>query len=353
MEIFEVNRMKPVKPVKKASKLLKQKLKKMMNPIFKIFFFSVCVTVTGWQTILCINKYVTSPQSVNVDVEDVSKSILDLSICVSNIFNQTVLKECGIDSYFNQWSSNLCQDTEKLYEKVWLTSEHFIIHATATKRSPFTFKMFKVADLKRTRDNCFTIPINDSFDRVSLQFASKVTVYAHPKGNLKDFNGIEIDDNIDAELSYEIIQKQQTDDHQCIKDVSYIKDECMWDELNRESMTAYGCTTPFGPTRHICPDRQNGGGKMALELYRKYFIYNNHTCKDSCNTTLIHFDILKREDDGIKGIRINFPKQVKVYIASFTYTFLSLMAEIGGHVGLFLGFSVLDVLSIWTHCFKE
>ena len=59
MEIFEVNRVKPVKSVKKASKLLKQKLKKMMNPIFKIFFFSVCVT--GWQTILCINKYRFEP----------------------------------------------------------------------------------------------------------------------------------------------------------------------------------------------------------------------------------------------------------------------------------------------------
>ena len=352
MEIFEVDLEKPTN----YASILKLGLKKLSKPICKVFLFSVCLTVAGWQTILCIKKYAASPQGVNIEVEDVSRSMLDLSFCVPKSFNETILQECGINNYFNQWSSKLCQDTEKLYEKVWLPSKHFIKYASGTMRSPYTFKWFNVADLKRIRPNCFTIPINDSFDRVSLRFESQATVYAHPKGNFNEDKGIEIGDklsNIDVELSYEVIQKQQTDTHQCVKDVSYIKEACIWDELNRKSMTAYGCTTPFGPTKHICRDRQNGGGKMALKLYNKYFMYNNHSCKDSCNRTLIHYDILKREDDGVKGIRINFPKQVKVYTSNFTYSFLSLMAEIGGHVGLFLGFSVMDVLTIWTHFFRE
>ena len=342
-------------PKSKASQL-KEKLTKLCKPMIRIFIFSICVTVTGWQTVLCIEKYVTSPQNVNIDVQEVSKlNLLDITFCVPNSFNQTVLQECGIKDYFNQWSSKLCPDPQQLSEKVWLPSQHFIKSAIGTSRSrpPFKIQMFPFKNLQRTRPNCFTLPIEDPIDQLSLKFASQVTVYAHQKGTFNQDKGIEIDDSIDLDLSYEIIQKQKTDLDTCIPDESYGKTECIWDELSRQSLTAFGCTTPFGPSQHICRDRQDAGGQMALKMYNEYFLFNQHSCKDSCKTTLVHYDILKRSPEINIGVRINFPKQVKVFTTDFTYSFLSLMAEIGGHVGLFLGFSVMDILTIWTYFFRE
>ena len=97
MEIFEVDLEKPTN----YTSILKLALKKLSKPIFKIFLFSVCLTVAGWQTILCIKKYAASPQGVNIEVEDVSRSMLDLSFCVPKSFNETILQECGINNYFN------------------------------------------------------------------------------------------------------------------------------------------------------------------------------------------------------------------------------------------------------------
>ena len=45
-------------------------------------------------------------------------------------------------------------------------------------------------------------------------------------------------------------------------------------------------------------------------------------------------------------VEIVFPKVIKVYERSYTYSGLSLIAEIGGYVGLFLGISVNQVTNV-------
>ena len=52
------------------------------------------------------------------------------------------------------------------------------------------------------------------------------------------------------------------------------------------------------------------------------------------------------KNSGRKYIQFKFKENVKVFEAYYTYNELSLIAEIGGYVGLFLGWSVQQLFDI-------
>ena len=52
------------------------------------------------------------------------------------------------------------------------------------------------------------------------------------------------------------------------------------------------------------------------------------------------------KDHGLGEINVYFAPKVSVGEEHYFYTFLSLMAEIGGYVGLLLGYSLLHVASL-------
>ena len=323
---------------------------------FTIIF--ACLALTCWQIVLCFKKFASSPLSTNIDIQDVAKSNLpDITFCVDDIYNQTLLQECGIQQYAFQWSSDICPDAGKLYDKVHYPSEYFLKSALGTSWSPSKFEIFNRNNLKRSRVDCFTIPIYDVFDTVRLAFNTNVSIYVHQKGNFKKHEDKPIQFNdkhsdIEINLDYEVIQNAENQD--CIDDVSYIKEDCIWNQLYQESMAAFGCITPYGPTNHsICLESETI--VKTQSLYFAYFFTNNHTCKDPCKMTLMHYNVLKQEvDDGtIKEIKINFPKHIKVFTTFSTNSIISLIAEIGGYVGLFLGFSIMDILTSWTYLFNR
>ena len=156
----------------------------ILSAKFTIIF--ACLAVTCWQIVLCLKKFASSPLSTNIDIQDVAKSNLpDITFCVDNIYNQTLLQECGIQQYAFQWSSDICPDAGKLYDEVHNPSEYFIKSALGTSWSPSKFENFTRNNLKRSRVDCFTIPISDVFDTVRLAFNTNVSIYVHQKGNFK------------------------------------------------------------------------------------------------------------------------------------------------------------------------
>ena len=222
--------------------------------LVKFIIMAVCITVTGWQIVLCIEKFASSPLSTNIGIQDVAKGNLpDVTFCVgeNNIYNQTLLQECEIEFYSQQWSSELCPDPGKLFDELY-PSEHFINFLVGHSWSPYKLEFINVTNLRRSSIDCFTIPINEAFDSLNIEFKTNTsTICIHQKGNFKKYEDkpIQIDDkmpNIQIDLDYEVIQNTENDE--CIHDVSYIKEDCIWNELYEESMTAYGCITPYGPT---------------------------------------------------------------------------------------------------------
>ena len=91
---------------------------------------------------------------------------------------------------------------------------------------------------------------------------------------------------------------------------------------------------------------------QAREFYDDKIMADEYQqCPNPCSTIISTFNIRNQvknseESDTTTLTRIEFPSKVKVIQAYPAYTILSLVAEVGGYVGLFLGVSVLDLKSL-------
>ena len=118
-------------------------------------------------------------------------------------------------------------------------------------------------------------------------------------------------------------------------------------------MTQVGCTTPYRPDKsNICTDPEKG--KQANDIYKK--VEENQTfaaslCPRSCMYQIIslsRFEIGEGQPlsatnlkaDKRKTLTLTFQKFIKISKSRRSYTFLELIAEVGGYVGLFLGISI-------------
>ena len=85
---------------------------------------------------------------------------------------------------------------------------------------------------------------------------------------------------------------------------------------------------------------------MASELRKK--IRDTNNCKQSCTYTSIE----TRKDNeidkfnGQNVLLLVFKEKVKKIESFYLYSWLSLLAEIGGYVGLFLGISVVQITKL-------
>ena len=126
-----------------------------------------------------------------------------------------------------------------------------------------------------------------------------------------------------------------------------------------------GCTTPYRPDKsNICTDPDLG--KRAFEIYKEVKdnqSFASRMCPRSCKyqiITLSRFEI--REDKqtllGIpktksKTLSLTFQKFIKISTSRRSYTFLELIAEVGGYVGLFLGISINQTFDLTWNAFKS
>ena len=113
-------------------------------------------------------------------------------------------------------------------------------------------------------------------------------------------------------------------------------------------MTKFGCATPFGLNKSgICTTANSSAG--ALKLYDLYRKKPEPVCPEHCNflevSLRIQMETNKSKVDkvGSSYIVFSLKNTIKVTNSHFLYDGLTLMAEIGGYVGLFLGISVVHV----------
>ena len=109
-------------------------------------------------------------------------------------------------------------------------------------------------------------------------------------------------------------------------------------------MKEVGCTTPFSYDKsNICT--QPTYAAKAQGLYDQY-LYQNSLLESTCPRSCTHLKSQITSDTTYPGqglSRINFPDYIQVFESYYTYDGLSMVAEIGGYVGLFLGVSVNQV----------
>ena len=132
-------------------------------------------------------------------------------------------------------------------------------------------------------------------------------------------------------------------------DGGYSQDKCANEVVEKESLEKFGCTTPFGLTKNeICQDQELGA--KVNEIYTEKIQKHHHMCQSSCS----FFTIMGTKTKDIRNflskstsmVEINFKENIKVITSYHLYSGLSLIAEVGGYVGLFLGVSINQVTSL-------
>ena len=144
--------------------------------------------------------------------------------------------------------------------------------------------------------------------------------------------------------------------HPCISETGFDKDACTESKLGKKSIDKFGCTSPFGPNKDkICTDYENG--KKVMKLYTKTMSKNVDNCYSPClfastKATKMHEYSLARGNEKGK-VRIYVTENIEVKEAYKLYSILSMIAEVGGYVGLFLGVSVNQASQLITVLFDK
>ena len=137
----------------------------------------------------------------------------------------------------------------------------------------------------------------------------------------------------------------------CNNEKEYRRDLCTNKAIEIESLNTFGCTTPFGPSKDkICT--QDEGGNVT-KLYNDA-IYGSKTY-GGCLKPCAFFKMipskygLEKNVDSSTVAWIYFEEIINVTKGYYLYSGLSLIAEIGGYVGLFLGVSVNNIVSLMEY----
>ena len=132
---------------------------------------------------------------------------------------------------------------------------------------------------------------------------------------------------------------------QCKKEKYYQKDLCTTKKIEKELIDKVGCTTPFGHDKSQICRQEDDASKASDIYYHEIFLESN--CSNPCSLfSLAISNEEKQSSTNATYLSIVFPKTIKVYDRSYTYSSLSLLAEIGGYVGLFLGISINQVINL-------
>ena len=265
----------------------------------------------------------------------------------------------GSDKYNS--SSDHCKSAKdvldqgriKLQEIVaWLKLKYLAIDAVKIFLNETTWK--PVMNNIPSGGSCFTLlsfPTNAEkiLSRIQIKFKRPAKLFIHNPGSLK--SGliqrqlvVQDGNNVDVKLRYEVFKILNTEERPCNDDPEYNLDECFENLTYEESMATMNCTGPLLNNKdNICTDKEHL--KEAENIRKKYQNARDERCPEACTFSDITV-IANTKTVNNSLVLINYAGQVKVIESYFVYDGISLVAEIGGYVGLFLGYSIKQITEI-------
>ena len=142
-------------------------------------------------------------------------------------------------------------------------------------------------------------------------------------------------------------------------------DECIQKELTRQmiSATEDKCLVPWFPTQFSM--EQIGDHNVCTkekDVNASYWVYWNqitnqkNDCNKPCKKIVVSTGGKNYHYDGSKNygsIRFYFSMTSTKTMEHYLYTFTNLFAEVGGYVGLLLGYSCLDFAATIRHAVEK
>ena len=194
--------------------------------------------------------------------------------------------------------------------------------------------------------------IKSGIRQVILKVRQTSGIFFHTNGmfetkiSTKSFSQIIVNksDKTTLDLDFTVYDMYDFGGQPCETEPKFDHDACTKAKLKRKCLEKFGCTTPFDLTKdNICLDYENGS--KVLSLYREVMKNKVDNCYNPCSFTLTKATI-NRLQSGKGQVIIRFKENIKVTEAYYLYSSLSLIAEVGGYVGLFLGVSVNQISAL-------
>lgn len=351
----------------------KRKIFDFVSFVITIF----CLSFVIYKAQECVVKYLDKPESTDVSIEHASKHDYPaISICLNDMdsFYASTLQKCNltVDDYMynNVWvgsnvSHDFCQDPFKLFEEMTGNPFNSIINrisASDEEGSDVEFSYY-TKDSK-WNGRCFTFeePQNTKVTELQFWFWNDAYVYVHSPGSYfgtdyKEFKVL-VGDQVRVDVLHEVFEVLDFDGQACEK-YPFGRDACIFEIIQKESMEQVGCTSPYGRNKsNICTNNEEKSAKaywIFEDLTQNNLTDANERCPKSCTYQMTTFSSFLKEDYGDPDqgyLYLKFQRFIKVSRSRYAYTWLELLAEVGGYVGLFLGVSVNQTLSILKQIFS-
>ena len=204
--------------------------------------------------------------------------------------------------------------------------------------------------------HCFTLQPSEEHTQLGikvilLKLHAESYIFIHDNGRMY-FGGakkdLEFNTNYELSFNWEFYDLIDYGGDVCNHDKEYSQYFCTNLAVQEELLRRFGCTSPFGPNKSkICTNEDEGN--MIMETIPKLYgtrFYGG--CYNPCS----YSEITPAEEIGTYTeselilVNLQFKDIIKVTKSYFIYSTLSMIAEIGGYVGLFLGISVNMVINL-------
>ena len=363
-----------------------QQLCKPVKLFIEIIILSCCLGFVSFQAWKCLDKFFQYPQGSQLTLKRPSEILLpDISICPGPRFGRRPEVEDIIEEiiYLNGTIGDLNVDlattrfrlypgfeAKKIYQAFGSVCFTFSLPPNITQTGIVRLEMYFIDHvfIKLHTPGLFFqetkyIEVKATTTKVSV---TTETPFESPWITKLEGVQLEVDD------VYEVIDELDTKEKPCDTNTEYRRDQCILDEFHKvskirnsfsvytytmphyfqETMEQFGCTPKFGANE--CTNKTLT--RFTEGLYADMIIDSptNAKCLHPCKKIMPSFSI--RSNDYLEGfsfLGIDFPSEVKVIKAYPAYEVLSLIAEIGGYVGLFLGISVMDLKKLTSFVLQQ
>ena len=181
---------------------------------------------------------------------------------------------------------------------------------------------------------------------ISFNFNLETLVFIHEKNN---YHGPDSTNKAIAKLGkyslYPVMFQLHTKIDNCTTEYMKYGDECFYDKMYSLLMNEHNCSVPWLPKKNtICTNTT-----MSPQAMDTYVTLQNREngCPSFCTTTDIFLDPpfvdVSWFGDSVAIVKFYFKKIIKNSEEYYLHNELSLFANIGGFLGLMLGYSLVNI----------